>query len=68
VPGVPHLSGIDERIIPQTVKALGGFGLDVGAADHRTGWRAMTALTNAFGDAGPTPLAVASGCGSELCS
>jgi hypothetical protein len=45
-----HLSGINERIIPQTVKALHGFDLDVIAAGHCTGWRAMTALANEFGD------------------
>jgi len=53
-----HLSGINERIIPQTVKALRTFDLDVFAAGHCTGWRAMTALANEFGDAKLTPLAV----------
>jgi 7,8-dihydropterin-6-yl-methyl-4-(beta-D-ribofuranosyl)aminobenzene 5'-phosphate synthase len=53
-----HLSGINERIIPQTVAALGEFDLDVIAAGHCTGWRAMTALANAFGDARLAPLAV----------
>ncbi len=53
-----HLSGTNERIIPQTVTALGGFGLDVIAAGHCTGWRAMTALANAFGDSKLVPLAV----------
>ena len=53
-----HLSGINERIIPQTVKALHTFDLDVIAAGHCTGWRAMTALANEFGDARLTPLAV----------
>ena len=53
-----HLSGINERIIPQTVKALHTFDLDVIAAGHCTGWRAMTALANEFGDAKLTPLAV----------
>lgn len=53
-----HLSGLNERIIPQTVTALGGFGLDVIAAGHCTGWRAMTALANAFGDSKLVPLAV----------
>ncbi|CAN0447093.1 unnamed protein product, partial [Phaeothamnion confervicola] len=45
-----HLSGTNERIIPQTVAALRGFDLDVIAAGHCTGWRAMTALANEFGD------------------
>jgi 7,8-dihydropterin-6-yl-methyl-4-(beta-D-ribofuranosyl)aminobenzene 5'-phosphate synthase len=53
-----HLSGINERIIPQTVKALGEFDLDIVAAGHCTGWRAMSALANAFGDGKLVPLAV----------
>lgn len=53
-----HLSGINERIIPQTVKALRDFDLEVIAAGHCTGWRAMTALTNEFGDKKVAPLAV----------
>ena len=53
-----HLSGVNERIIPQTVKALRGFDLDVIAAGHCTGWRAMAALANEFGDKKLTPLAV----------
>ncbi len=53
-----HLSGINERVIPQTVDALKGFDLDVIAAGHCTGWRAMTALANEFGDKKLTPLAV----------
>jgi 7,8-dihydropterin-6-yl-methyl-4-(beta-D-ribofuranosyl)aminobenzene 5'-phosphate synthase len=53
-----HLSGTNERVIPQTVEALKGFDLDVVAAGHCTGWRAMAALANAFGDKTLTPLAV----------
>jgi 7,8-dihydropterin-6-yl-methyl-4-(beta-D-ribofuranosyl)aminobenzene 5'-phosphate synthase len=53
-----HLSGTNERVIPQTVEALKGFDLDVVAAGHCTGWRAMAALTNVFGDKKLTPLAV----------
>ena len=53
-----HLSGINERVIPQTVAALGDFDLDVIAAGHCTGWRAMTALANRFGDRKLVPLAV----------
>jgi 7,8-dihydropterin-6-yl-methyl-4-(beta-D-ribofuranosyl)aminobenzene 5'-phosphate synthase len=53
-----HLSGTNERIIPQTVEALRGFDLDVIAAGHCTGWRAMAALTNEFGDSKLVPLAV----------
>lgn len=65
-PGVPlhcvlgglHLSGTNERIIPQTVAAMAEFGLTTIAAGHCTGWRAMTALANAYGDERLTPLAV----------
>jgi 7,8-dihydropterin-6-yl-methyl-4-(beta-D-ribofuranosyl)aminobenzene 5'-phosphate synthase len=65
-PGIPlyavlgglHLSGINERIIPQTVEAMRRFDLSVIAAGHCTGWRAMTALANAFTDAKLAPLAV----------
>jgi 7,8-dihydropterin-6-yl-methyl-4-(beta-D-ribofuranosyl)aminobenzene 5'-phosphate synthase len=53
-----HLSGTNERVIPQTVEALKEFDLDVIAAGHCTGWRAMTALANAFGDRRLAPLAV----------
>ena len=53
-----HLSGVNERVIPQTVAALKGFDLEVVAAGHCTGWRAMAALANAFGDNKLTPLAV----------
>ncbi len=53
-----HLSGTNERVIPATVTALGDFGLTTIAAGHCTGWRAMTALANAFGDQTLTPLAV----------
>jgi 7,8-dihydropterin-6-yl-methyl-4-(beta-D-ribofuranosyl)aminobenzene 5'-phosphate synthase len=52
-----HLSGTNERAIPQTVDALKGFDLAVIAAGHCTGCRAMTALANAF-ERRLTPLAV----------
>lgn len=65
-PGVPlhavmgglHLSGTNERVIPQTVAALGELDVAVIAAGHCTGWRAMGALMNAFGDTRLVPLAV----------
>lgn len=57
VVGGLHLSGSNESIIPQTVEALAGFGLAVIAAGHCTGWRAITALANAFGDGALVPLA-----------
>jgi 7,8-dihydropterin-6-yl-methyl-4-(beta-D-ribofuranosyl)aminobenzene 5'-phosphate synthase len=53
-----HLSGINERIIPQTVAALGDFALAVIALGHCTGWRPMSALANAFGDGKLVPLAM----------
>ena len=53
-----HLSGPTEKIIPETVDALREFDLTTIAAGHCTGWRAMTALTNAFGDKIVTPTAV----------
>jgi 7,8-dihydropterin-6-yl-methyl-4-(beta-D-ribofuranosyl)aminobenzene 5'-phosphate synthase len=53
-----HLSGATEKIIPDTVAALKDFSLATIAAGHCTGWRAMTALANTFGDEKLTPLAV----------
>ncbi|MBS0242288.1 MAG: MBL fold metallo-hydrolase [Proteobacteria bacterium] len=58
VMGGLHLSGTNERIIPETVRDLGEFKLTTIAAGHCTGWRAMSALMNAFGDACLAPLAV----------
>lgn len=58
VAGGLHLSGTNERIIPETVAALRDFGLTVIAAGHCTGWRAVTALANEFGDKTLVPLAV----------
>jgi len=46
-----HLSGANERVIPETVEALREFRLQVIAAAHCTGWRATAALASAFGDA-----------------
>jgi 7,8-dihydropterin-6-yl-methyl-4-(beta-D-ribofuranosyl)aminobenzene 5'-phosphate synthase len=46
-----HLSGPNEAIIPQTVEGLREFGIKTIAAGHCTGWRAMTALANAFPEA-----------------
>ncbi len=58
VMGGLHLSGPTEKIIPETVGALGEFGLTTIAAGHCTGWRATAALLNAFGDKVLTPTAV----------
>jgi 7,8-dihydropterin-6-yl-methyl-4-(beta-D-ribofuranosyl)aminobenzene 5'-phosphate synthase len=65
-PGVPlhavmgglHLSGVNEEIIPQTVEAMKEFGLATIAAGHCTGWRAISALDQAFGDKVLAPTAV----------
>jgi 7,8-dihydropterin-6-yl-methyl-4-(beta-D-ribofuranosyl)aminobenzene 5'-phosphate synthase len=46
-----HLSGGNERVIPDTVAALRSFELKTIAAAHCTGWRAVNALASAFGDA-----------------
>jgi 7,8-dihydropterin-6-yl-methyl-4-(beta-D-ribofuranosyl)aminobenzene 5'-phosphate synthase len=53
-----HLSGTNERVIPQTVEALRKFDLAVIAAGHCTGWRAMSSLVNAFGESRLAPLSV----------
>jgi 7,8-dihydropterin-6-yl-methyl-4-(beta-D-ribofuranosyl)aminobenzene 5'-phosphate synthase len=45
-----HLSGINERVIPQTVGDLKKFGLKVLAPGHCTGWRAISQLARDFGD------------------
>ena len=58
VVGGLHLSGSNEKIIPETVEAMAHFNLAVIAAGHCTGWRAMTALANAFGADRLAPLAV----------
>jgi 7,8-dihydropterin-6-yl-methyl-4-(beta-D-ribofuranosyl)aminobenzene 5'-phosphate synthase len=65
-PGVPihavfgglHLSGPQEKVIPQTVEDMRAFSPAMIAAGHCTGWRAMAALANAFGDKVLAPLAV----------
>jgi 7,8-dihydropterin-6-yl-methyl-4-(beta-D-ribofuranosyl)aminobenzene 5'-phosphate synthase len=43
-----HLSGPNEGIIQETIEAMRDFDLSVIAAGHCTGWRAVTALANAF--------------------
>jgi 7,8-dihydropterin-6-yl-methyl-4-(beta-D-ribofuranosyl)aminobenzene 5'-phosphate synthase len=57
VMGGLHLSGANEAIIPETVQALKEFDIKTIAAGHCTGWRAMTALSNAFPNA-LAPIAV----------
>jgi 7,8-dihydropterin-6-yl-methyl-4-(beta-D-ribofuranosyl)aminobenzene 5'-phosphate synthase len=53
-----HLSGANEAVIPQTVEGLRAFGLKTIAAGHCTGWRALTALANTFGEGVLAPSAV----------
>ncbi|MBS0335458.1 MAG: MBL fold metallo-hydrolase [Proteobacteria bacterium] len=50
VMGGLHLSGITEKIIPQTIADLKTFGLKLLAPGHCTGWRAMSAMAKVFGD------------------
>jgi 7,8-dihydropterin-6-yl-methyl-4-(beta-D-ribofuranosyl)aminobenzene 5'-phosphate synthase len=50
VMGGLHLGGVMEAIIPETVKGLRPFGIKYIITGHCTGWRALHALANAFGD------------------
>jgi 7,8-dihydropterin-6-yl-methyl-4-(beta-D-ribofuranosyl)aminobenzene 5'-phosphate synthase len=45
-----HLSGVNEKIIPDTVSDLTRFDLEFLAPGHCTGWRAMTVIAREFGD------------------
>jgi 7,8-dihydropterin-6-yl-methyl-4-(beta-D-ribofuranosyl)aminobenzene 5'-phosphate synthase len=58
VMGGLHLTGSNEKIIPDTVAGLREFGLSVIAPGHCTGWRAVNALAQAFGEQTIVPLAV----------
>jgi 7,8-dihydropterin-6-yl-methyl-4-(beta-D-ribofuranosyl)aminobenzene 5'-phosphate synthase len=59
VMGGLHLSGAGpERIIGETVRDLAGFGLRRIVPAHCTGWRAVVALVDAFGEAAVVPAAV----------
>lgn len=53
-----HLSGPNEAIIEQTVEGLKEFDLKLIGAGHCTGWRAVAALNQAFGDQVLAPTAV----------
>ena len=46
-----YLAGANEDAIPETVEALHVFNLAAIAAAHCTGWRAVSALSGAFGEA-----------------
>jgi 7,8-dihydropterin-6-yl-methyl-4-(beta-D-ribofuranosyl)aminobenzene 5'-phosphate synthase len=50
VMGGLHLGGVMERIIPDTVEGLRQFTIGHIITGHCTGWRALHALTNAFGE------------------
>lgn len=45
-----HLSGVTEKIIPETIADLQGLGLALLAPAHCTGWRAVSAMARVFGD------------------
>jgi len=54
-----HLSGADcEKLIPETVADLRAFGLSRIVPGHCTGWRALHALVEAFGEEVVIPSAV----------
>ena len=53
-----HLAGPTEAVIPQTVRDLGGFGLELMIPAHCTGWRALNALERAYGERIVAPSAV----------
>jgi 7,8-dihydropterin-6-yl-methyl-4-(beta-D-ribofuranosyl)aminobenzene 5'-phosphate synthase len=56
-----HLAGAAmERLIPDTMAHLKQFGLRQIMPAHCTGWRALHALLNEFGESVVTPLAVGS--------
>jgi 7,8-dihydropterin-6-yl-methyl-4-(beta-D-ribofuranosyl)aminobenzene 5'-phosphate synthase len=53
-----HLAGANERIIPDSVEAMREFDPAYIVAGHCTGWRAIAALANAFGEDKLIPLSV----------
>ena len=53
-----HLAGLTEAIIPETVRDLGTFGLELIIPAHCTGWRALNALERAYGEKVVVPSAV----------
>ena len=50
VMGGLHLGGVMEHLIPQTVEGLKPFDVGYFIAGHCTGWRALHALANAYGE------------------
>ena len=55
-----HLVSPNEDLIQETISELRAFGLKVIIPGHCTGWRAVHALVNAFGEEIVDPLAVGS--------
>ena len=53
-----HLSGPNEAVIKQTIDGIKPFAPKLIGAGHCTGWRAIAALSNAFGDKVLAPSAV----------
>jgi len=53
-----HLAGLTEAIIPETVRDLGTFGLELIIPAHCTGWRALNALERTYGEKVVVPSAV----------
>jgi 7,8-dihydropterin-6-yl-methyl-4-(beta-D-ribofuranosyl)aminobenzene 5'-phosphate synthase len=53
-----HLSGPNEAIIPNTVRDMGAFNVDVFVPAHCTGWRAVNAMAREYGESGVMPCAV----------
>jgi 7,8-dihydropterin-6-yl-methyl-4-(beta-D-ribofuranosyl)aminobenzene 5'-phosphate synthase len=58
VAGGFHLAGGNEKIIGETVRDIGAFGLGLIAPGHCTGWRALNAPVTAYGESVVAPLAV----------
>lgn len=65
-PGIPiyavmggfHLVGANEKIIHETVRDMADFGVKVIVPAHCTGWRAVNALVQQFGETVVLPSAV----------
>ena len=53
-----HLAGVTEKAIPDTVRDLKKLGPKLLAPGHCTGWRALSALAQAFGEEELAPSAV----------
>jgi len=53
-----HLAGPNQPLVPETVEAMKAFNIQLIAAGHCTGWRAITALAYAFGDTVVDPSVV----------